>query len=123
MKKIRVMIVFLMLGMFSGNVMAVSCDEYCRGEGFSGGDCYTESCPVGTYFTGGPSVLCYYNEVCCCYYEPTSTTVPSTTTTIEPPTTTTTIPGAMEFGSLGIAVAVLLTTPAFAYLLVKRKGV
>lgn len=49
----------------------------------------------------------------------TTTTIPTTTTTST--TTTTTIPTAAEFGSIAVPLAILLTTPAFAYLMVKRR--
>lgn len=52
--------------------------------------------------------------------EPSTTTTEPSTTTTEPPTTTTT-PEAGEFASVGILAAVLLSAPAFAYLLVRSR--
>jgi len=50
----------------------------------------------------------------------TTTTTESTTTTTEQ-TTTTTVPNAPEFASISLLAAILLATPAFAYLAVKKK--
>ncbi len=52
--------------------------------------------------------------------EETTTTIEETTTTIEE--TTTSIPAVPEFASLTVALMILLTTPAFAYLIVKRRA-
>lgn len=49
----------------------------------------------------------------------TTTTQPTTTTA---PTTTTTIPKAAEFSSISALIAVLLTTPAFTYLIIRKKN-
>ena len=133
MKKIGATLVFLILGMFSGNVVGIpTCNEHCQDLGFSGGACYVDQCPAGTTgpYGGYSTGYCYCETpICCCDGSTTSTTEPASTTTTTIPTTTTTepttittIPGAMEFGSLGIVIAVLLTTPAFAYLIVRRKG-
>lgn len=124
-KKIGLILVFLILGVFSGNVVAgTTCNEYCLdlGMDFAGGNCYYKTCPEGTYFAGGTGTICYCDRVCCCYYGSTTTTTSTTTSTMTVPPTTTTIPDAAEFGSLGIAIAILLTTPVFAYLVVKKRG-
>jgi len=48
-----------------------------------------------------------------------TTTTQITTTTV--PTTTTTVPNATEFASLSVLAAILMTSPAFAYLAVKKR--
>ena len=98
------------------------------------------SCCVEHYWPGCDNsvceaCVCAMDSYCCTYYwdwicvseaknqcaNSCNCGEPTTTTTISE-TTTTTIPGAAEFSSLGIALAVLLTTPAFAYLIIRRRA-
>ena len=89
----------------------VSAEDYCVGTPDEG-HCYnydSESVCVSHYYSPSGPWQCGWVEGKC--DEIHVCTVP---------TTTTTIPAAPEFGSPGVLFAILLTMPAFAYIIVKR---
>lgn len=92
----------------------MDCDDCCKSKGYLEGSCYegvdiqsTNTCPPGTVWGGAdcdgycsPLAQSMIRMHCCCIEKPTS--VP-------------------EFATPAIALVILLTSPAFAYLVVKRK--
>jgi|GEM_PF-2648237 len=79
-----------------------TCDECCISKGYTaGGSCHLDSCPNGTVNEVDCNQYCGGGEgLCCCIRE---------------------VPSVPEFVTPAIALAILLTSPAFAYLLLRRR--